>query len=349
MSEQFQTAIKPIEGLEIEACDALPNKSKLKKLELTSAQKAGISALHQELPAMMGTSALAHAYILKLPQGITTENLMHYKDGGMSTIYYGEKGIGGHGSLQSLKQQAAVVGAFNAMAMASGQYFLSEINNNLKTINQKADKILEFLYGDKKAELMSEISFVNSAYQNYISIMAHDNQRTATIISLQGARKTATKDIEFYMSDLDSLVKAKDSGDLDQFINKAFKIKDCLQLSIQLYCMSNVLEVFYSQNMEADYIAYVEKDILAYIDKCEKRLLSSFSAIEMFVMNFKGNLLKKIDKTVYEKRISEYVESLGAGKEFIERKPLQSVLQSCLDEQTCYLDEDGELYLKAVS
>lgn len=57
------------------------------------------------------------------------------------------------------------------MSIASGQYFLSEINNNLSAINQKADKILEFLYGDKKAELMSEVSFVNFAYQNYNSIM----------------------------------------------------------------------------------------------------------------------------------------------------------------------------------
>lgn len=338
--------IKPIEDFEIEACDELPNKSKLKRLELTSAQKVHVSALCRELPSMMTTRTLANAYVLNLPKGITTDDLMHYKNGGLGTPYYGENGVAGHGSLQSIQQQAVLMGAFNVMSMASGQYFLSEINNNLTIINQKVDKILEFLYGDKKAELMSEISFVNSAYQNYNSIMTHDNQRTATIISLQEARKTAVKDIEFYMSDLDSLVKAKDGGDLDQFVNKSFKIKDCLQLSVQLYCMSNVLEVFYSQNMEPDYIDYVEKDILGYIDKCEKRLLSSFSAIEMYVANFKGNLLKKIDKSVYENRIGEYVELLGSGKEFIERKPLQSVFQSCLQKQVFYLDKEGEVYLK---
>lgn len=346
MNDKNNSAIKPFENLGIEICDKLPNKNMLKKLELTSAQKVHISALCQELPSMMTTQTLANAYILNLPKGITTDDLMHYKNGGLGTPYFGEHGIAGHASLQSMQQQAVLMSAFNVMSMASGQYFLSEINNNLTIINQKADKILEFLYGDKKAELMSEISFVNSAYQNYNSIMTHDNQRTATIISLQGARKTAVKDIEFYMSDLDSLVKAKDGGDLDQFVNKAFKIKDCLQLAVQLYCMSNVLEVFYSQNMEFDYIDYVEKDILSYIDKCEKRLLSSFSAIEMYVINFKGNLLKKIDKSVYENRIGEYVELLGSGKEFIERKPLQSVLQSCLQKQVCYLDKEGEVYLK---
>jgi len=346
MNDKNNSAIKPIESFEIMACDELPNKSKLKKLELSSNQKASISMLHQELPSIMAAQTLANAYILNLPNGVSISDLMHYKNGQLGTPFYGEHGIAGHASLTQMRQQAVLMGAFSVMAMASGQYFLKNINNNLTVINQKADKILEFLYGDKKAELMSEVSFVNSAYQNYNSIMGYDNQRTATIISLQAARKTAVKDIEFYMSDLDSLVKSKDSNDLEQFVNKAFKIKDCLQLSVQLYCMSTILEVFYSQNFETDYITYVEKDILTYIDKCEKRLLSSFSAIEMYVINFKGHPLKKIDKSIYENRIAEYVELLGNGKEFIERKPLQSVLQSCLQNQVCYLDKDGELYLK---
>ena len=55
--------------------------------------------------------------------------------------------------------------------------------------------------------------------------MSHEHQKIATIISLQEARKIAMKDIEFYMSDLDSLVKAKDVSDLDSFVNKSFQIK----------------------------------------------------------------------------------------------------------------------------
>lgn len=348
MDNESSTTIKLFGDFTMDACNESPDKSKMKKLELTSAQKVHISALYKEIPSMMATKTLSDAYILCLPAGITISDLMHYKNGRLGTPFFGNHGIEGHASLQSMRQQAVLLSALNVMSLVSGQYFLAEINSNLTTLNQKVDKILEFLYGDKKAELLSEVSFVNSAYQNYNSIMSHDQQRTATIIGLQGARKTAVKDIEFYMSDLDSLVKTKDNSDLEQFVNKAFKIKDCLQLSVQLYCMSNILEVYYSQNMEASYIDYVEKEILAYIDKCEKRLLSSFSAIEIYVMKFKGNLLKKIDKSVYESQIGEYVELLGNGKEFVERKPLQSVLQSCLQERTYYLDKVGDVYLKIV-
>lgn len=198
--------------------------------------------------------------------------------------------------------------------------------------------------------MISEVSFVNFAFRNYGSIMECDHQRTATIISLQGARKVAMKDTEFYMSDLDSLVKAKDTPDLNSIIGKAFQIKDCLQLAIQLYCMSNILEVAYSQNGNILYHEYVEKDILSYIDKYEKRMLSNFSAIQMYIKTYKGNLLKKKkkknDKTVYEKQVEEFVDSLGNGEEFIRRKPLQSFLQSFQKESAFVLDMEGNAYLK---
>ena len=194
---------------------------------------------------------------------------------------------------------------------------------------------------------MSEVRFINFAYHNYSSIMSNDMQRIATIVNIQEARKVAMKDIEFYVSDLDSLAKTKDISDLDSFVNKVFRMKNCLQLAIQLYCMSNILEVCYSQNTNNTYLKYVEKDIFSYIDKCEKRMLSDFSAIQMRVDNYKGHPLKKIDKSVHEKHINEIVDLLGSGEELIKRKPLRSVLHSYQKESIYYLDKKGDLYLKS--
>jgi len=339
----------PYGGFDIKISDDNIDFSKrtdLTKLELTSGQKMHISALWNAVPSL-ATVGTKNACVLHLPDGVTTSDLIKYQNGGLGNIYRGADGkFAGQAPLELLGKQQVIMGAFTAMSIASGQYFLSEINSNLMAINQKIDKILEFLYGDKKAELISEVSFVNYAYQNYISIMECDHQRTATITSLQSAKKVAMKDIEFYMSDLDSLIKAKDTPDLDEFINKAFQIKDCLQLAIQLYCMSNILEVSYSQNGNSLYHEYVEKDILSYIDKYEKRMLSNFSAIQMYIKTYKGNPLKKIDKSVYERQVEEFVDSLGSDGEFIKRKPLQSFLQSFQKESTFILDMEGNAYLK---
>lgn len=335
-----------LSGFDIETCDDISKQTNLTKLEISSAQKIHTSALFQQLPSMIAANTMANAYAMHLPAGIGLSNLMHYANGGVGNSYSIGNGIAGQAPLYSLQPQAIVMRAFSVMSIASGQYFLSEINSNLKAINQKADKILEFLYGDKKAELMSEVSFVNFAYQNYNSIMTNNIQRTATTVNIQEARKVAMKDMEFYISDLDSLAKTKDISDLDSFVTEAFRIKECLQLAIQLYSMSNILEVYYSQNVDITYLKYVEKDILAYIDKCEKRMLSDFSAIQMRVANYKGSPLKKIDKSEYEKRVNDIVDLLGNGEELIKRRPLQSVLQSCQKESVYYLDKDGDVYLQ---
>lgn len=335
-----------LSGFDIKACDDISTQKNLTKLEISSAQKIHTSALFQQIPSMIASNTLANAYVMHLPEGISPTNLMHFANGGVGNSYFGEKGIAGQAPLYSLQSQAIIMGAFTAMSIASGQYFLSEINSNLTAINQKADKILEFLYGDKKAELMSEVSFVNFAYQNYNSIMTNDTQRTATIVNIQEARKVAMKDMEFYISDLDALSKTKDISDLDSFVNEAFRIKECLQLAIQLYSMSNILEVYYSQNMDDTYLKYVEKDILTYIDKCEKRMLSDFSAIQMRVANYKSSPLRKIDKSEYEKQVNDIVDLLGNGEELIKRKPLQSVLQSYQKEAVYYLDKDGDVYFQ---
>lgn len=51
-------------------------------------------------------------------------------------------------------------------------------------VNTKLNLILNFLYEDKRVELMSQIDFVQYAYQNYGSIMAYSEQRMATVYGL---------------------------------------------------------------------------------------------------------------------------------------------------------------------
>ena len=245
-------------NFEIAPCEQIADiesRTGFKKLALTSAQKIQMGGLTQQLPAVMATGALSGCYMVQFPDGLP-HVLTQLKQGGFSTMVKGENGrIAGTASLYSVEAQAAVLGAFNAMSIVSGQYFLAQINRELETMNQNIDKILEFLYGDKKAELISEVSFVKSAYQNYSSIMEHEHQRFATLVSLQEAKKVAMKDIEFYMSDLDSTVNTKSGSDIVAWTDKIFQIKDCLELSIQLYSMSSLLEIYYSQNYDTKYNA----------------------------------------------------------------------------------------------
>lgn len=167
------------------------------KIGLTNDQKCQMSNVIRHLPEMFAASSMANAYIAKFPDGIN-HTLASLNQGGFMSFWKKENGqFGGTASLYSLKSEALLLGAFSAMAFASGQYFITQVNSELKKINQNIDKILEFLYGDKKAELLSEVSFVKYAYENFSSIMAHDEQRVATIASLQEAKKWLLKMLNF--------------------------------------------------------------------------------------------------------------------------------------------------------
>lgn len=196
------------------------------KLELDSAQKIQIGALLQQLPSMAATNQMPKLYTVTFPDGVSGK-LMELKKTelvGKTTSIIGDDGkIKGTAALNSLDNCTLAMGCFTAMSIASSQYFLKKINDELRMMRMGIDKILEFLYGDKKAELMAEVSFIRYAYENYISIMECSAQRAATITSLQSARKIAMKDIEFYIGDLESTIKGRDGKDISVYIDKCEK------------------------------------------------------------------------------------------------------------------------------
>lgn len=338
--------MKSFGNFDVEPCSEpiTPNQG-LIRLDVNDDRKKQISAFMQYLPSAMASATLAQSYIVSFPEGLP-HVLTALHQGGFGTMVQENGKFVGTASLYSTALQATALGVFTVMSVATSQYFLSEINNELKMMKLGVDKILEFLYGDKKAELMAEVSFVKYAYQNFGSIMESEAQRSATIGSLQSAKKVAMKDIEFYMSDLDSTVNTKGSGDVASLTDKAFQIKDSLELSMQLYGMSSVLEIYYAQNYNRGYLKYVETEMTSYIDKCEKRMLSSFSILGKRISDYKGKIWEKIDKSSYEHSVSELVDSLNRGEESKLRQTFRTSLQAATQSKKYYLNKDGTVYLK---
>lgn len=344
LQEQGNFVLAPCEGV-----FDFEDKSRFTKLHLSPEQSIHIRALMQQAPNILVSGVLANAYTVKFPEGLP-HTLTALKQGGVGSMIRGESGrFVGSASFYSMAPEAILMGAFTAMSIASSQYFLAQINNQMQMMHLKIDEILAFLYGDKKAELLSEMSFIQYAYQNYGSIMAHNVQRIATVASLQSAKKVAMKDIEFYISDLDAAVsrRAKDYEDLAQHVDKAFQIRESLCLSQQLYVMSSMMEVFYSQNLDSAYLGCLEHSMLAYIDKCDKRMLGSFSKLDGQLNAYKPKPMEKVDKTEAEKKIHAVVDSLNNGEESDLRKSVRSSLQAANQSAEYYLSSDGNVYVKA--
>ncbi len=329
--------------------------SKYSKLELNTAQKIHINALLQQLPSAVMAEKLPQMYTITFPEGLP-HTLMQLKNGGFSTSIIGINGkIAGAASLTPMVAEAAILGFFTAMSVITGQFFLFQINKELKKINQSLDKIVEFLYGDKKAELMSEVNFTKYVYQNYTSIMTHEQQRIATISGLQQAKKVAIKDVEFYMCDLENTVNdMKENWNIGTNIGHCYQSKDCLELSMQLYIMSTLLEMYYSQNYDKNYIKYIEDEICSYIRKSEKRMLKSFSSLQTVLdkanpKKMKDKNGKMIDKDKLREQCNKVVQILEDEEETPMQKSLHSILQAATKKTEYYLTNNGDVYSKVLN
>lgn len=331
----------------------LEDSSRFSPLTLEPAQKMYISALMQYMPTTLAAGVLSQAYVVKFPAGMP-HTLTALKQGGFGSMLRENGRFVGTASFYPVAVSATMLGVFNAMAVASGQYFLTQINREMRMMTMKLDEILGFLYGDKKAELMAEMAMVRSFYKNYSSMMAHEQQRTAAIASLQGARKTAIKDIEFYVSDLENIVseKMKDSAELNSHATKAFQIKESLMLSQQLYVVSNMMEVYFAQNFDASYLQSMERNVLTYLDKCDKRILGSFSALKGQINAYKPKTIGKADKASQQKMtdalqaIDALIDSLTNGEENSMRQSVRVSLRKLTECAEFYLSKEGQLYLK---
>ena len=300
--------------------------------------------------------ATSNLCIITFPKGISG-TLTALKQGGFSTALKGTDGkFTGSASLYRLSDYTAIAGAFMAMSIVTSQYFLAEINSQLKLINYKMDKILGFLYGDKKAELLSEISYVKRAYNNFHPLMLNDYQRTATIVGLQQSSRIALKDIEFYIQDLHAEVsgEGKSTGQLKEMFDSALHIKDSLNLSLQLYVMCSILEIYYSQNTDPSYLINLEHELIAYIEKCNSRMIDDLSSLKTKLragdksIKSKIPLGAKFDSDAAEEVLGDIIDSMHDGDTLAIRNTVHDALKTITQEVSVYVDDDKNFYFRVV-
>ena len=256
----------------------------------------------------------------------------------------------GTASIYLIEQASVVMKAFTVMSIASSQYFLAKINNQLTMINQKIDNILGFLYGDKKAELLSELSYAKRAYDNYRSLMSNEYQRTATIIGIQQSGKVALKDMEFYIQDLHNVIgsEAGNSSHIGEVFENAMMIRDSLNLSLQLYVMCCMLEIYYSQNTDSLFISNLEHELVNYIEKCNSRVLSDLSVLKTKLITSESSVRSKIpfgqkyDTNKDVQTLTDIIDSMHDGETLSIRNIVHESMKSITNEVKFCIDVNNK-------
>ena len=237
-----------------------------KKLSISKEDKAHFSSLFQHIPAMIGSMSLSKVYVLKFPKGVSG-TLTKLQQGGYSTALRNNGVFSGTASLfpttDILLGINILAAGMTILSIITSQYYLHNINQNLTAINEKIDRILDFLYGDKKSELISEYTFINEALLNYSYIIQNEAHRIATLTNIQESRKIAMKDVDFYMNDLYNNAKYKLSED------DILKTKQNVDFALQLYVMSSFMEIYYSMTDDNKYLSNVKDTMFSYVTRIE--------------------------------------------------------------------------------
>lgn len=195
--------------------------------------------------------------------------------------------------LQELAMGPQIVnGVFSAMSMITGQYFMTQINNNLNQIEAGIVSVQQFLEDDKRSKLQSAEEFLKMTQRSLQFILENEGQKQSTITSIQKIRMDSLASINFYkmqINDLRNISEKKDNA--EDIIKNVQKISFMISeywYSLYLYCFAIYLEPVVGQNFNSEYLAMLNED-----------------------MNDKCNCYKK-DYKIWKSKLNDYIKSAKA-------------------------------------
>lgn len=321
--------------------------SRFRKIEFPEQTGLTANSLLQLLPAAAVSDAASKTYILKFPEGVQG-TLLHLRQGGYATtIVDATSHFNGTASLHPVSPASvALFNAFTIASFATGQYFLSDISSKMSEINRKLDDVLSFLEDSKRTELLSELTFVKYAVSNYSTIMLSESQRIATITNIQRSKIRAIADIDFYTTELERRVNAKDAKKNPQTILNA---KQNLDLASQLYAISSIMEPYYAQNWNAAYLKSIREEADLLLGHTKNKISDAISPYAKDIREaHKDTRFKKtpIPFTSLEEKILKISDTLTNQV----RNPLVMTIENALHEpmkaSELYLANDGSAYQK---
>ena len=166
---------------------------------------------------------------------------------------------------------------FSALSMVTGQYFLSEINGKLSSIDKKVDGIRQFLEMEKNSKLWANKENLKQINHNLNLIQENEHLKQTTIIQLQQIRNDSLANTEFYSKSIqvkkEELKQLKKNGKAKEIyaaINDFKNSFSCYGQALQNYCWAYYLETVLSGIMDEHYLHSVIGDIGTRVDRYEK-------------------------------------------------------------------------------
>lgn len=307
----------------------------------------GSSALGQVVQGSMPVLAQAQTLnqIAKAaPNGLFTatgsvQNLMRYSDGTVASFVRKNNQFGTHSgfaevALSTANPAAVVGGAMQAMAMISGQYYMNEISEQLKSVDQKLDKLIGYHHDEK-------VGILKSANRELSDLASKSNTDAADIIACQRLGEKCGEVYYEYHTRLEGVSvdakerwinKAKELRDLGSSIDDNelnFTIQMCYQASV-LYEKCKLAEIAIRMKIGTGQ----ERFIAEKVEVLRKNSIDAFHRnAQQYIDEHYAPVLEKAEKIAEAKKIPLLSGNTTEEAENIQRKK-EVLLETVSDDST---------------
>lgn len=191
---------------------------------------ATIPATVQTAAKTITNKALKNVELYKviIPSGATLSQSTQMEDA-VRGLYHGAKGIKGHANLVKVdptkisKTSAVASGAANVMNVASlvvGQYYMSEINSKIETLNISVSKISDFQEREFKSRILSLIALVGEISNFSSEIMESDDLRSRKLQTLDDLKREGAQLLQQVNLSIDEIIKKNQKLDYKEYQEK---------------------------------------------------------------------------------------------------------------------------------
>lgn len=191
--------------------ERLPSTTKIDEKSLFEiTDRTVIARISETIPAAVETAAKTitnkalknvELYKAVIPSGATLAKSKQM-EGAVRGFYHGLKGTKGHANLVKIDPTKiskttmianGVANVINVGSLVVGQYYMSEINSKLETMNKNINRVSDFQDQEFKSRILSLISRVGEISQFSSEIMEIDEQRNIKLITLENLKGNATE------------------------------------------------------------------------------------------------------------------------------------------------------------
>ena len=188
-------------GIDEDLSDFNINSNKYKKIDDSLATR--LNSLIQLFPNLINLSNYSgDVYRVVFDKGLgvlqTSAKYPGYFTGNVVQAGTNNKIVSGAVFQQLSMAPQIISGVFSVMSIVTGQYYMSQINNNLQKMEKEISDIKQYLKDDKKSRLLSREEFLRTTQDSLNYILENDMQKLSTITSIQKIKIDSLADINFY-------------------------------------------------------------------------------------------------------------------------------------------------------